>query len=476
MDLIIRNGTVVTASESYRADVGIAGGKIVAIEEDLSGPSDTASPAGAKTYDASGKLVLPGAIDVHTHFDMPLPATRVSDDFQTGTVAAACGGITSIVDFAIQEKGDSLAKTLDDWQERAFGKAVVDYGFHMTITDARPEVLDEIPLIRDKGVTTLKVLMAYKGTLMQDDASIYRILDRALREGLLLLVHCENGDVIDALQKQFVAEKKTDPLWHPRSRPPILEGEATGRVIDLATLVGAPLYVVHLTCRDALERVQAAQTRGLPIFAETCPQYLVLDESMIDTPDFEGAKFVCSPPLRHKSHQESLWAGLQSGTLSVVGSDHAPFHFEGQKDLGRDNFLLIPNGLPGSETIVPILYSEGVRKGRITLNDLVARVCTNPARLFGMYPEKGTLEVGSDADLMILDPERRVVLGRDTLHHRVDYSPYEGMEVQGVPVTTLSRGVFLYRDGEVTAPPGHGRFLVRRRSAAYEGLAERGAG
>ncbi|MFQ5693122.1 MAG: amidohydrolase family protein, partial [Nitrospinota bacterium] len=251
---------------------------------------------------------------------------------------------------------------------------------------------------------------------------------------------------------------------------------ATGRAIDLATLAGAPLYVVHLTCREALERVQAARVRGLPVFAETCPQYLVLDESMIDTPDFEGAKFVCSPPLRHKSHQAHLWAGLRSGFLSVVGSDHAPFNFKGQKELGRDNFLLIPNGLPGSETIVPVLYSEGVRKGRITLHDLVSLVATRPARLFGVFPEKGTLAVGSDADVMILDPERRVVLGRETLHHRVDYSPYEGMEVRGVPVATLSRGVFLFRDGEITAPPGHGRFLVRRRSAAFEALADHPSG
>lgn len=472
MDLIIRNGTVVTASEMYRADVGIAGGKIVRIESGLSGAAPGASRK-TEVYDASGKLVLPGAIDVHTHFDMPLPATRVSDDFETGTIAAACGGVTAVIDFAIQERGASLAKALDDWQERARGKAAVDYGFHMTIADARPEVLDEIPRLRERGVTTLKVLMAYKGTLMQDDGSIYRILERALKEEMLVLVHCENGDVIDVRQRRLLAEGKTAPVWHPRSRPPILEGEATGRVIDLVTLVGAPLYIVHLTCREALERVQAARARGLPVFAETCPQYLVLDESRLDAPDFEGAKFVCSPPLRHKSHQERLWEGLRGGSLSVVGSDHAPFNFKRQKELGRDNFVLIPNGLPGSETLVPILYSEGVRKGRITLHGLVALVSTHPARLFGLHPEKGTLAVGSDADLMILDPERRAVLGRETLHHRVDYSPYEGMEVQGVPVATLSRGVFLFRDGEVTAPPGHGRFLVRRRSSAFEGLAER---
>ncbi|MFQ5915754.1 MAG: dihydropyrimidinase [Nitrospinota bacterium] len=468
LDLMIRNGAVVTVGQTYRADVGIANGKIVRIGEDLSGAAER-----AQIYDASGKWVLPGAIDVHTHFDMPLPTTRVSDDFRTGTTAAACGGVTSVIDFAIQERGDSLSSTLDNWMERAHGKAVVDYGFHMTVTDARPEILDELPRLREQGVTTLKVLMAYKGTLMQDDASLYRILERARKEELLVLVHCENGEVIDVRQKQFVAEGKLAPVWHPRSRPPILEGEATGRAIDLATLAGTPLYIVHLTCRDALERVQAARARGLPTFAETCPQYLVLDESLIDTPDFEGAKFVCSPPLRHKSHQEFLWAGLRNGFLSVVGSDHAPFNYRRQKELGRESFLLIPNGLPGSETIVPILYSEGVRKGRITLNDLVALVSANPARLFGMYPEKGTLAVGSDADMFILDPEKRVVLGRETLHHRVDYSPYEGMEMQGVVVATLSRGVFLYRDGEVTAPPGHGRFLVRRRSAAFEGLAER---
>ncbi len=479
MDLIIRNGDVVTASAVYRADIGITGGKIVRIERGLAGAA--ASEAGMapnaaarmKVYDATGKFVLPGAIDVHTHFDMPLPATRVSDDFRTGTLAAACGGITSIIDFANQVQGESLAKTLDDWRERAHGNAVVDYGFHMTITDARDEVLDEIPRIRDQGITTLKILMAYKGTLMQDDAAICRILERAVKEGLLVLVHCENGGVIDARQKQFAAEGKLSPVWHPRSRPPILEGEATGRVIDIAEMVGAPVYVVHLTCRQALERVQAARARGLPVFAETCPQYLVLDESMIDAPGFEGAKFVCSPPLREKSHQAVLWAGLRNGFLSVVGSDHAPFNFKGQKELGRENFLLIPNGLPGSETLVPILYSEGVRKGRISLNEMVALTSANPAKLFGLFPEKGTLSVGSDADLMILDPEKRVVLGRDTLHHRVDYSPYEGMEVQGVPVATLSRGVFLNRDGEVTAPAGHGRFLARGQSAAFDGLTER---
>jgi len=479
LDLIIRNGNVATASAVYRADIGITGGKIVRIERGLAGAA--ASEAGMapnaaarmEVYDATGKYVLPGAIDVHTHFDMPLPTTRVSDDFRTGTLAAACGGITSIIDFANQVKGESLSKTLDDWRERAHGKAVVDYGFHMTITDARDEVLDEIPRIRDQGITTLKILMAYKGTLMQDDAAIYRILERAVKEGLLVLVHCENGGVIDARQKQFAAEGKRSPVWHPRSRPPILEGEATGRVIDIAEMVGAPVYVVHLTCRQALERVQAARAGGLPVFAETCPQYLVLDESMIDAPGFEGAKFVCSPPLREKSHQAVLWAGLRNGFLSVVGSDHAPFNFKGQKELGRENFLLIPNGLPGSETLVPILYSEGVRKGRISLNEMVALTSTNPAKLFGLFPEKGTLSVGSDADLMILDPEKRVVLGLDTLHHRVDYSPYEGMEVRGVPVATLSRGVFVHRDGEGTAPVGHGRFLARGKSAAFDGLIER---
>ena len=264
LDLIIRNGNVATASAVYRADIGITGGKIVRIERGLAGAA--ASEAGMapnaaarmEVYDATGKYVLPGAIDVHTHFDMPLPTTRVSDDFRTGTLAAACGGITSIIDFANQVKGESLSKTLDDWRERAHGKAVVDYGFHMTITDARDEVLDEIPRIRDQGITTLKILMAYKGTLMQDDAAIYRILERAVKEGLLVLVHCENGGVIDARQKQFAAEGKRSPVWHPRSRPPILEGEATGRVIDIAEMVGSPVYVVHLTCRQALERVQAA--------------------------------------------------------------------------------------------------------------------------------------------------------------------------------------------------------------------------
>ena len=475
LDLIIEHGTIVTPSELHQADIGIAGETIIRIERGFGEAARRKLP-NIEIYDARGKYIFPGAIDVHTHFEMPLPTTRVCDDFASGTVAAACGGMTSIIDFANQVKGESLAKTFDDWQERAHGKAVVDYGFHMTITDARPEVLDEIPRIRDQGISTLKVLMAYKGTIMQDDASIYRILRRAAQEELLVLVHCENGDVIDARQKEFVAEGRLSPVWHPRSRPPILEGEATGRIIDIATMVGAPIYVVHLTCRDALERVQAARIRGLPVFAETCPQYLVLDESMIDAPDFEGAKFICSPPLRHQSHQQSLWIGLGSGILSVVGSDHAPFNFKGQKELGRENFLLIPNGLPSSETIIPILYSEGVRKGRISIHQMAALTSTNPAMLFGLFPKKGSVAVGSDADLLILDPEKKMVLGRETLHHRVDYSPFEGIEVQGVPVTTLSRGTFLYRDGEVTAPAGHGRFLVRQRSAAFEGLSARADG
>lgn len=469
MNLIIENGTIVTPSELSEVDVGIEGESIVRIERGL-GEAARHKSENVEIYDAKGKYVFPGAIDVHTHFEMPLPTTTVCDTFASGTIAAACGGVTTIIDFANQAKGESLTKTLRNWQEKAAGNAVVDYGFHMTITDARPEVLEEIPLLRDEGISSLKVLMAYKGTVMQSDSSIYQILRRAMQADFLVLVHCENGDVIDARQKELVAEGKIAPVWHLHSRPSILEGEATGRIIDIATVVGVPTYIVHLTCRDALERVEVAIKRGLPVFAETCPQYLVLDESMLDAPGFEGAKFVCSPPLRDKSHQQDLWSGLGSGLLSVVGSDHAPFNFKGQKDLGRENFLLIPNGLPSTETIVPILFSEGVGKKRISIHQMAALVSTNPAMLFGLYPKKGSLSVGSDADLMILDPEKRVVLGCETLHHRVDYSPFEGIEVQGVPVTTLSRGTFLYRDGEVVAPKGHGRFLSRERSAAFEGF------
>ena len=452
-DLVVSGGTIVTPAESYEADIGVRDGMIVAIGKCLHGE---------QMIDASGKYVLPGAVDVHTHFELPFMGATSPDDFQWGTIAAACGGTTTIVDFALQSKGGTLREAVEVWQAKAAGKAVIDYGFHVAITDLTEDVLAEIPHLIEEGIPSFKIFMAYKGTLMVDDETFFRTLLQSKTLGALICVHCENGDLIEVLVEKLLAEGKTAPRYHALSRPSKVEDEATGRAIDIAELAKAPLYIVHLSSAGALERVSKARRAGLPVYAETCPQYLLLGDDKYEGPGFEGAKYVMSPALRPKGHQEALWQGLVSGDVQVVASDHAAFNFVGHKDMGRDSFDRIVNGVPGVETRVPLLYSEGVGKKRFSINKFVDLVATTPARLLGLLPRKGTIAVGADADLVIFDPDKEVILSQKNLHSRIDYCLYEGFRVKGYPVVTIARGEVIVKDNEFIGQVGAGRFVRRQ--------------
>ncbi|MDF2696064.1 MAG: Dihydropyrimidinase, partial [Labilithrix sp.] len=422
---LIKGGTVVTAVDTFQADVAIVGEKIAAIF----GPD--AAPAGPwdTTIDATGKYVLPGGIDAHTHMDMPFGGTTASDDFETGTRAAAYGGTTCIVDFAMQTKGEALRKGLDAWHGKAEGKAAVDYAFHMIMTDVNDQTIPEMGRIVSEGVTSFKMFMAYPGVLHVDDGQIFRGMQRACELGALICMHAENGIPIDILVQQALAKGHTAPIYHALTRPQIMEAEGTHRAICLAEMAGAPVYMVHLSATRALEQVVQARDRGLPAYAETCPQYLFLSQDDLARPDFEGAKYVCTPALRPASMQEDLWRGLKTHDLQVVSTDHCPFCQKGQKELGKDNFAKIPNGMPGVETRLYLLWDGGVRAGRISMNRFVEITSTAPAKIFGLYPRKGTIAVGADADVLVWDGEKRHELSERTLHMRVDYSPYEGREV-----------------------------------------------
>lgn len=455
MKTIIKNGTVVTATDAYVADVLVEGEKIALIGQRL-------EIEGAQVIDAKGKRIYPGGIDVHTHFDLPLMGTACSDDFASGTIAAAFGGTTTIIDFATQSKGQSLQQALDIWMEKAKGKAVVDYGFHMAISHLTDDVSAEMEEMVKGGITSFKLYLAYKGSLMVDDGTLFKALRKAARIGAMVCVHCENGEIVDILTKELLAEGKTAPRYHPLSRPPEVEGEATGRAIALAELAEAPIYIVHLTSAHALEKVKRSRHGGHPTFAETCPQYLLLSDDRYREPGFEGAKYIMSPPLREKWHQDVLWAGLANGDLQVVATDHAPFNFKGQKDMfGTDDFTKIPNGVGGVETRLYLMYTYGVTKGRFDEHRFVDMVATTPAKLFGLFPRKGTIAVGSDADLVIWDPKARHTITQPALHQRVDYTPFEGMKAIGKPVVVMSRGKVIVKDDKFLGKPGDGQFLKR---------------
>ncbi len=458
MKTLFKRGTIVTASDLYRSDLLVEGERILAIGEGLSSPE-------AAVVEAEGCYLLPGGIDVHTHLDMPLGEISSSDDFRTGQIAAAFGGTTSHIDFAIQPKGAGLQEALEKWHAKARGKACIDYGFHMTVTDPTPAALDEIPALPELGVTSLKVFMAYKGRVQLDDEAVFRVMRLAAEADMLVMAHCENGDVIDLLVREAVAAGRTEPVHHALTRPQELEAEATGRAIALASVAGAPLYVVHLTCEQALGQVRAAQARGSRVWAETCAQYLFFTEDDLARPGFEGAKFVCSPPFRTAADQEALWGGLADGSLSVVSTDHCSFDFATQKTLGRASFAEIPSGVPVIEDRMVVLHSAGVGGGRLSLNRFVEVTATNPARLFGLYPRKGTIAVGSDADIVLFDPGAERTLGASSHHMRVDYSLFEGMAVQGLPVAVWVRGQQVVGGGGFIGQPGSGRFLHRERFA-----------
>ncbi len=456
MRTLIKNGKIITATDSYRADILIEDEKIVAIESNSAASAD-------QVFDAADLYVFPGAIDVHTHLDMPFGGTVTADDFTTGTTAAAAGGTTCIVDFAIQTPGKTLGEALEAWHKRADGKCVIDYGFHVAVTDLNDAVLAEMPALINKGYPSFKVFMAYKGVFQVDDATLLKVLKKSGEAGGLVLVHAENGDVIDVLCSELIAAGHTEPIYHALSRPPQTEEEAVNRFITIVELSGAPAYIVHLSDAGALARVADARLHGFPVYAETCPQYLFLDIDRYNEPDFGGAKYVMSPPLREAGNAEYLWSGLVSGNLQVVASDHCSFNFVGHKDLGRDNFTKIPNGAPGVETRVQLLYDGGVVGGRFSINKFVDLVSTAPARMFGLYPQKGTVAVGSDADLVLFNPETPFIISQLTQHQNVDYNPYEGYSGRGVPETVFSRGKLVIDKGKHTGKVGHGRFQPRRQ-------------
>jgi dihydropyrimidinase len=462
MRTLIRAGTIVTAEASYRADVLIDGETIAAIGADLGRDGID------ETIDARGKYVMPGAIDVHTHMELPFGGTFAKDTFETGTRAAAFGGTTTIVDFAVQSKGKSLREGLDAWHAKAEGNAVADYGFHMIMSDVTDESLREMDQLVAEGVPDFKLFTAYPGVFYSDDGAIFRAMQRTRENGGLIMMHAENGMAIDVVAAQYAADGKTDPLYHGVVRYPIFEGEATNRVIRLAEAAGVPVYIVHLSAREALDAVRAARDRGSMAFAETCPQYLFLSLDDLGN-GFDGAKFVCSPPLRTKEHWPELWSGLVKDDLQVVSTDHCPFDFHGQKELGKGDFRKIPNGLPGVEDRVDLLHDGGVVGGRITRERWVELISTAPARLFGMYPQKGAVAAGSDADLVVYDPNRKRTISAKTHHMDVDYSCYEGRQVQGAAETVLSRGTVIVRGGKFTGRKGHGRF-VKRAPASYARL------
>jgi dihydropyrimidinase len=457
MRTLIRNGRVLTASGALDADVLVDGEKIAAvIARDAPGPGVTAD----RVIDATGRYVLPGGIDVHTHMEMPFGGTFSSDTFETGTRAAAWGGTTTIIDFAVQAKGTSLLATLDSWHAKADGNCSVDYGFHMIVSDVNEATLKEMDACVAAGVNSFKMFMAYPGVFYATDGEILLAMQQAARSGATVMMHAENGIAIDQLVAQARAAGRTEPVHHGLTRPPELEGEATSRAITLAAVAGCPLYIVHLSAIQALEAVAAARDAGRNVFAETCPQYLYLSLDDLARPGFEGAKFVCSPPLRPADHQASLWRGLRTNDLSVVSTDHCPFCFAEQKELGRGDFAKIPNGIPGVEHRMDLLHA-GVVAGQITLQRWVEVACTTPARMFGLYPRKGVIAAGSDADIVIYDPRARQVLSAASHHMNVDYSAYEGMEVTGKVVTTLCRGRPVIDDGAYVGAPGHGTFLAR---------------
>ncbi|HJQ77784.1 MAG TPA: dihydropyrimidinase [Acidimicrobiia bacterium] len=462
---LIRGGTVVTAIDRMEADVLIDGRTVVA----LLGREHTVEPD--EVVEAGGKLVIPGGIDVHTHMELPFGGTFASDTFETGTRAAAWGGTTTIVDFAVQTKGESAMDGWEAWMEKARGNCAIDYGFHMITGDINDQTLKEMELLVREGVTSFKMFMAYPGVFYSDDGQILRAMQKAAEDGATICMHAENGIAIDVLVAQALERGETDPIHHGIVRKSILEGEATHRAIKLAEVAGVQLYIVHLSAKEALDEVIAARDRGLPVFAETCPQYLFLSLENLGN-GFDGAKYVCSPPLRDEDegHQERLWQGLRTNDLQVVSTDHCPFcmgdhpRFGTQKQLGRDDFSKIPNGMPGVEPRMGLLYGGGVLEGRISLNRFVEITSTAPAKMFGMYPKKGTIAVGSDADIVILDPQAKHVISVDTHHMDVDYSAYEGWEMTGKVDTVLSKGKVIVSGDQYLGAPGDGEYLPRGTS------------
>src|SRR5438034_6924890 len=457
MSILIKGGRIVTAADDYVADIYVEDEAVTLIGESLDQQAD-------KVIDATRKYVLPGGVDPHTHLDMPFGGTVTIDDVESGQTSAAFGGTTTHVDFIIQPQGSSFADALEEWRGKAKGKQMIDMGYHMAVTDLKEGgTLDELASLPDQGITSYKLFMAYKGALMVDDETLFRTMEVAARTRALVMVDAENGDAIDVLVKEALAAGHTEPRYHALTRPPETEGEATNRAIQLARVAGSPLYVVHVSCQEAVEPIQLAREKGWNVHGETCTQYLFVDYSYLERPNFEGAKYVYTPPPRPKENQEVLWNAVRTDTLSVISTDHCAFLWDGQKTLGRDDFSKIPNGGPGLENRLHMIHEFGVRAGRITLNRMVELLCTNPAKLFGLYPRKGTIAVGSDADIVVFDPERRFTISSATDHSKSDYNLFEGTEVTGTPEVVLLRGQILVDGDELVAEPGIGQFVARAK-------------
>jgi dihydropyrimidinase len=457
MSILIKNGRVVTASETYIADVYTEDEKIVAIGKDLVYQAD-------KVIDATGKLVFPGGIDPHVHLDMPFMGTYSSDDYETGTRAALHGGTTMVIDFILQTQGDTLHNALKTWQAKSQGKAIGDYSYHMAVTDFNDDIAKEVvEMIEEEGISSFKTFMAYKGALMIDDGQMVQLMKVVKKYGGLVTVHATNGDMIDSLIAKNKAKGNMSPIYHYLSQPEVTESEASGRFADMLEYTGCPGYIVHMTCEGALNAVRKATQRNQKIFVETCPQYLILDASLYEN-DFEGAKWVMSPPLREKKDQTALWSGINQGLIQVVGTDHCPFMW-GQKLMGKDDFSKIPNGHPAIEHRMELLYSEGVDKGKISLTKYVELSSTNAAKIFGMYPRKGTIAIGSDADIVIFDPKKEHTISVETHHMNCDYSGYEGKKVTGKTETVILRGQVAIENEECLLKAGHGQFIKRGKTS-----------
>ena len=462
-EVLLRGGTLVTAADMTEGDLLIRDGKIAEIGQALQ--------TSGQVLDARDHLVMPGGIDTHVHLAHPIErlGIQTADDFYTGTVAAACGGVTTIVDFALQRQGHSLTKTLDGRLSSVRDEAVTDYSLHIIVTDVRAETLGEIPKLVGEGFPSFKVMMTYADKKV-DDAGLLRVLEATSEHRGIVYIHCENDAAVTHLISRYLSRGDTGPHYHERSRPAVVEAEATYRAICLAELVNAPICIAHVTNAGSVSHISAARERGLPVVAETCPQYLTLTNDVFDpSHGFEAAKFVCSPPMRGKPHGDALWSALRTGGIQQVASDHAPFRFSDQKTLGRHDFTCIPNGLPGIETRLPLVFTKGVTAGLIDASRFVELVSTNPAKIFGMYPTKGSLDIGADADLIVMDPHQEVEIDHGTLHSAMDYSPYQGMPVIGFPTWTISRGEVIVERGEPQVDRGRG-LLVMRSPVTREGL------
>jgi dihydropyrimidinase len=451
-ELVVRGGTIVTATDTVVADVGVAGGRIVAVAADL--------PTAPQEIDADGLQVLPGGVDVHTHLDAPVGEVTSVDDFESGTAAAACGGITTICDYAWQAPGQTIAQAIETWKAKARAKTHIDYGFHVILSDASDERLAELPEAVAAGYPSFKVFMIKEFGI--GDLGILRVMRAARACGAVVNVHAENGEMLDLVASELLAAGKRDPRYYAETRPALAEAEATRRAIDYAALTGAETYIVHVSCRGALEAIRSARGRGLRICCETRPIYLALTEERYAAGGVEAAKMVGAPPLRTADDQAALWDALRLGDVQVIGSDNTSWTPE-QKAAGKDDFTRVPYGVPGLETEMSVIYSEGVSRRRISINTFVGAFATNPARIFGLYPRKGTIAVGTDADLVLFDPQRTMTIDERLLHSRAGYDPFHGFTLHGAPVLTLSRGEIVARNGQLLSRPGRGEHLLRHR-------------